>query len=83
MIFGFWKRWRERQALIDSDAAALIQDHGESAYHVARDRAASVKRGGIMDGNRSPRHWDFVRREVARRTKRNRTDTATRYTEDQ
>lgn len=82
MIFRWLQRRRESRALVASDAASLMQNFGASAYHVARDKAADVRRRNVLDGDRDHRHWDRVRREIARRTKRSTTDTATRFLED-
>ena len=81
MIFG-WRRRRMAKALIEEDATNLLNEFGDNAYQVARDRALAVLRGEVMDANRDADHWDQVRAEIARRTRRRATDTATRYVED-
>jgi hypothetical protein len=45
-----------------------------------RGRAREARLGTVIDGHR-PGHWDRVRAEIARRTKRAHVDTATRYLE--
>jgi hypothetical protein len=82
MIFGWHQRRQAAGVLIGNDASTLMQEFGDSAYHVARDRALAVRRGEVIDANRDAQHWDYVRAEIARRTKRRTTDTATRYIED-
>jgi hypothetical protein len=82
MMFEWQQRRLAGKALIEGDAAALMQEFGDGAYHVARDRALAARRGDVIDADRDAHHWDHVRAEIARRTRRGVTDTATRYVED-
>jgi len=52
------------------DAAILIDVFGPAAYDEARTRARDARLSKIIDGNRPPGHWDNVRKELGRRTKR-------------
>jgi hypothetical protein len=82
MIFEWEQRRLAGKALIDGDATELMQEFGDGAYRAARDRALAARRGDVIDANRDAHHWDQVRAEIGRRTKRHVTDTATRYVED-
>jgi hypothetical protein len=61
----------EQYVFIKSKTA--LSQLGDEAYGVARDRARVAWQ--------AYRHWDAVRRELARRTKRSFLDTATRMLE--
>ena len=78
MMFGWLRERRAARELVAADADQLMQTYGADAYRVARGRAAAAKRGNVVDGDRGDRHWDRVRGEIARRTGRDRRDTATR-----
>ena len=67
------------QTTAADDARALIARFGASAYDVARTRAREARLGNVIDGNRGDGHWDRVRAEIARRTKRAHVDSGTRY----
>ena len=82
MIIRWLKRRRERQARIDADATAMIAEHGDSAYWVARDRALEFRLHKVVDADRTPEHWDQVRFEIRRRQRRGGEDVATRLLED-
>lgn len=82
MIFAWLKKRRQARALVERDAAALIAEFGESAYHEARDRALSERLYKIIDAGCTSEHWNQVRFEIRRRMARKSTDTATRYLED-
>lgn len=71
---------RASASLVAQDAAALIACHRDAAYEAARTRARQERLGQIIDGNRPRGHWDRVRQEIARLTRRRGdADTATRY----
>ena len=72
-----WQRDPAIKALVEADALLLIENYGDAAYQIARQRAAGARRG-VVDGNRPVGHWHDVRREIARRTGRDGRDTATR-----
>ncbi|MEH2480489.1 hypothetical protein V1282_003846 [Nitrobacteraceae bacterium AZCC 2146] len=81
-MMDFWRRCRERQALVESDAADLIARYGEEAYDVARTRAIDEIRKTTVDANRPARHWERVYAEIRTRTNGgDRVDAATRYLE--
>lgn len=82
MIFAWLKRRRQARALVERDAAAMIAEYGDAAYHEARDRALSERLYKIVDADRTPKHWNQVRFEIRRRMARKSTDTATHYLED-
>lgn len=46
-----------REALVEADAADLMDRFGDRAYGVARDRDRIERKGVAIDGNRPPRHW--------------------------
>ena len=75
-MFG-WQRDPAIKGLVEFDALALMRDHGEAAYHVARQKAGDARRS-VVDGDRPAGHWHDVRREIARRTGREGRDTATK-----
>ncbi len=81
MIFNWLRRRREAQARIDDDAAAMIAEHGDSAYWVARDRALEQRLHKIVDTERTSEHWDRVRFEIRKRTGQQFADTANRFIE--
>ena len=78
-IFNWWQRRVATKALIAGDATALMQNFGDDAYCVARDRALAARRGEVIDADRDAGHWDQVRAEIGRSTRRSTVDTATRY----
>ena len=43
-MFGWWRRRRELKTRVDADATAMVVEHGDSAYWVARliPRAVSL-----------------------------------------
>lgn len=57
-------------SLIAQDAAALIKGYGAGAYEEARTRARDQRLANVIDGNRPKGHWDKVRLEIARLTKK-------------
>ncbi len=82
MFFAWLKRRREERALIESDAAAMIETFGESAYLEARRWVVAELAHKVIDRDRPAGHWAHVRTEVNRRVKRRpKPDTATRYLE--
>jgi hypothetical protein len=76
MIFRWLKRRREESARVTAEAETMIALLGDGAYYEASSRALAAAR-------RQPRdpYWAMVRREIARRTRRDHVDTATRYLE--
>jgi hypothetical protein len=76
MIFRWLKRRRELSMRVSAEAETMIALLGDGAYYEASSRALAAER-------RQPRdpYWAMVRREIARRTRRDRVDTATRYLE--
>jgi hypothetical protein len=77
-----WLFRRGARALIEKDADALMRAYGDAAYDHARTTARDVRLGQAADEHRPAGHWDRVRREIGRRTGRDkRVDTATRYLE--
>jgi hypothetical protein len=67
---SLWKALRElfRRAippLVESDAQALIHEHGAQAYGVARWRAHQLRHGKLVDDSRPDGHWHAVSRRVA------------------
>lgn len=82
-MLAFWKRRRERTALVKADAAAMIAQYGDRAYAQARLLTHQLFDGSTIDGNRPAGHWDCVQAEIGRLTgRRDRADTATRYLEE-
>ncbi len=80
-MFGWWRRRKEMKARVDADARAMIAEHGDSAYWVARDRALELRLHKVVDADRTPEHWDRVRFEIRERSPRQGADTATRLIE--
>lgn len=81
-LTAFLRERRRRRAQVAKDAQDLIDAHGASAYYEARALAREIRLGTLIDHDRpEERHWDRVRAEIARRTKRQWVDTATRYLE--
>jgi len=39
-MFGWWRRRRELKTRVDADATAMVVEHGDSAYWVARSYTA-------------------------------------------
>lgn len=67
---SLWKALRERfrraiPPLVESDAQALIQEHGAQAYGVARWRARQIRHGSLVDDSRPAGHWQAVSRRIA------------------
>ncbi len=81
-MFGWWKQRKIIRARIVADAEAMIAEHGDSAYWVARDRALEGRLYKIIDAERTSDHWDQVRFEIRRRTGLRTTDAATKYLGD-
>jgi hypothetical protein len=52
---------------MQTDAASLIAGFGGSAYE-ARTRMRQADEQTILDGNRPPRHWMFVKQHLAAET---------------
>ncbi len=80
-----WLRRRRQAArLAQSDAEALIRDHGAEAYSEARHRERDVVLSdGTTHAGRTPAHWRRVALIVAKRTGKGVwLDTATRMAED-
>jgi hypothetical protein len=82
MIFAWIEKRRKERAQVESDAAALMEEFGTSAYHVARDRSLEQRLYKVVDPDRTPEHWDKVRFAIRKRMGRERSDTATKYLED-
>lgn len=76
MIFRWLKRRRELSARVSAAAETMIALLGDGAYYEARSRALTAERRQPPDP-----YWAMVRREIARRTRRDYVDTATRYLE--
>ncbi len=83
MLAWFRKR-REAERLAQTDAEALIRDHGGEAYGEARRRERDVVLpDGTTHAGRTPAHWRRVALIVAKRAgKRVGLDTATRMAAD-
>jgi hypothetical protein len=76
MIFRWLERRRELSMRVSAEAETMIALFGDGAYYEARNRALAAERRQPHDP-----YWARVRREIARRTRRDRVDTATRYLE--
>jgi hypothetical protein len=76
MIFHWLKRRRELSARVSAEAEVMIALFGDGAYYEARSRALAAERRQPHDP-----YWARVRSEIARRTRRDHVDTATRYLE--
>jgi hypothetical protein len=76
MIFRWLKRRREMSVRVSAEAETMIALFGDGAYHEASSRALTAERHQPRDP-----YWARVRREIARRTRRDHVDTATRYLE--
>jgi hypothetical protein len=70
------------KARVDADATAMIAEHGDSAYWVARDLALGPRLNKVANDEETSAHWDRVRFEIQKRTGRRHVDTATRYLQD-
>lgn len=81
-LIGWYRRRKELQARIKLDATTLIVEYGDSAYHVARDRALETRLYKTIDAERTSEYWDRVRFEIRKRTGQQGLDTATKYLED-
>lgn len=83
MFFAWLEMRRKKRALIDSDAAAMIEEFGPAAYTEARRWVIAELNHKVIDADRPPGHWARVRAEVRRRIgSPAKSDTATRYLED-
>jgi hypothetical protein len=76
MIFRWLKQQRELSARVSAEAGAMIALFGDGAYYEARNRALAAERRQPHDP-----YWARVRGEIARRTRHDHVDTATRYLE--
>ena len=76
MIFRWLKRRRELAARVSAEAQTMIALFGDGAYYEASSRALTAERHQSRDP-----YWARVRHEIARRTRRDHVDTATRYLE--
>jgi hypothetical protein len=76
MIFRWLRRRRELSMRVSAEAETMISLLGDDAYYEARSRASAAERRQPHDP-----YWAMVRREIARRTRRDHVDTATRYLE--
>jgi hypothetical protein len=76
MIFRWLKRRRELSMRVSAEAEIMIALFGDGAYYEARSRALAAERHQPHDP-----YWAMVRREIARRTRGDHVDTATRYLE--
>jgi hypothetical protein len=82
MFFAWLKRRREERALIESDAAAMIETFGDAAYLEARRWVIAELAHKVIDANRPAGHWARVRAEIRKHVKHQpKSDTATRYLE--
>jgi len=62
-MFGWFRRRREAARLAQEDADALIRDHGDDAYRIARTFERDVVwRDGTTHQGRTPAHWRRVAR---------------------
>lgn len=67
---AFWNmlRGRLRRGIppqVESDAQALIREHGAQAFGIARSRARQIRHGMLLDDSRPDGHWHAVSRRVA------------------
>jgi hypothetical protein len=76
MIFRWLKRRRELSMRVSAEAETMIALLGDGAYYEARSRALAAERRQPHDP-----YWAMVRGEIARRTRGDHVDTATRYLE--
>jgi hypothetical protein len=76
MIFRWLKRRRKLSARVSAEAETMIALFGDGAYYEARSRALAAEKRQPHDP-----YWAKVRREIARRTRGDHVDTATRYLE--
>jgi len=67
-MFSWWRRRKELKARIDADVTAMIIEHGDSAYWVARDRALEPRLHKVANDENMTAHWDLVRFEIRRRS---------------
>jgi KTSC domain len=74
VIFRWLRQRREMRARISAEADTMIAMFGDSAYYEARNYAFAARESGRDDS-----YWASVRGEIARRTRRDWVDTATRY----
>lgn len=56
---------RTPDPLVETDARALIEEHGIQAYGVARWRAHQIGTGKLVDDSRPAGHWRVVSRRIA------------------
>ena len=64
-MLSMFRRWRDARIQVRNDASALIKDHGESAYFIARDLARDAGRVG---DRATQRHWSRVAVRIAKNT---------------
>jgi hypothetical protein len=76
MIFRWFKRRRELSARVSAEADIMIALLADDATYEARSRALAAERHQPHDP-----YWAMVRGEIARRTRGDHVDTATRYLE--
>jgi hypothetical protein len=74
VIFRWLRRRREIRVRISTEADTMIGLFGEGAYYEARSLAFAARESGRDDS-----YWAKLRDEIARRTRRDWVDTATRY----
>jgi lysyl-tRNA synthetase class 2 len=74
VIFRWLRQRRELAAGISAEAESMIALFGDSAYYKAGDRVLAARQS-----RRDHSYWSKVRGEIARRTRRDWVDTATRY----
>jgi hypothetical protein len=82
-MFGWWKQRKKLRAAVVAEAEAMIAEHGDSAYWVARDRALEERLHKIIDADKTTDHWNRVRFEIRRRMRLHGADVATKYLGDE
>ena len=83
LLLNWLQRRKEAARLVSADADALVLQHGEQAYSIARRWERAVARpGGATYYGRTRTHWRRVALLIARKTGRQvGLDTATRMQE--
>lgn len=61
-MLSMFRRWRDARFQVRDDASALITEHGNPAYYVARDRARDAGKAG---DRLAQKHWSRVAVQIA------------------
>jgi len=64
-VFRWWWLWRKERERIERDAIELMEQHGDQAYYIARERMADA----ILLGDTAENiRWTRVRKHIRKLT---------------